>query len=106
MGFHNPSVPWSEIPRPLSDKRRPGHVPANADGGDSPACSRKRGPYVSQTGARRALTAWAGPWPLDERWWDSAAARTASRFQVVDGEGMAWLLVCDGDAWTAEATYD
>lgn len=53
MGFHNPSVPWSEMERLLSldghsDKRRPGDVPANADGGDSPAWSRKRGPYVSQ----------------------------------------------------------
>ena len=48
MGFHNPSVPWSEMERLLSDKRRPGNVPANADGGDSPAWSRKRGPYVPQ----------------------------------------------------------
>src|SRR5215203_2401554 len=48
MGFHNPSVPWSEMERLLSDRRRPGNVPANADGGDSPAWSRKRGPYVPQ----------------------------------------------------------
>ncbi|MFB9645450.1 error-prone DNA polymerase [Microbacterium terregens] len=48
MGFNNPSVPWSEMERLLSDRRRPGNVPANADGGDSPAWSRKRGPYVSQ----------------------------------------------------------
>jgi protein ImuB len=61
---------------------------------------------VSQTGSRRELTAWAGPWPLDERWWDPAAARTASRFQVVDGEGMAWLLVLDGEGWWAEGRYD
>jgi protein ImuB len=61
---------------------------------------------VSQTGARRELTAWAGPWPLDERWWDPAAARTASRFQVVDGEGMAWLLMLDGEGWWAEGRYD
>ena len=61
---------------------------------------------VSQTGSRRELTAWAGPWPLDERWWDAAAARTASRFQVVDGEGMAWLLVLDGEGWWAEGRYD
>ncbi|KRA24090.1 DNA polymerase III subunit alpha [Microbacterium sp. Root61] len=46
MGFHNPSVPWSEMERLLSDTRRPTGVPANADGGDSPAWSRKRGPYV------------------------------------------------------------
>ncbi|MEO8094224.1 MAG: DNA polymerase Y family protein [Pseudolysinimonas sp.] len=61
---------------------------------------------VSQTGAQRELTAWAGPWPIDERWWDSAAARTASRFQVVDGDGMAWLLVLDADGWWAEGCYD
>ncbi|KQZ83247.1 DNA polymerase III subunit alpha [Microbacterium sp. Root166] len=46
MGFDNPSVPWSEIERVLSDRRRPGGPPAGADGGDSPAWSRKRGPYV------------------------------------------------------------
>ncbi|MFE1664123.1 error-prone DNA polymerase [Microbacterium sp. P02] len=47
MGFHNPSVPWSELEKLLSDTRRPGDVPAGADGGDSPAWSRKRGPYVA-----------------------------------------------------------
>ena len=26
MGFHNPSVPWSEMERLLSDRRRPGNV--------------------------------------------------------------------------------
>jgi protein ImuB len=61
---------------------------------------------VSQTGSRRELTAWAGPWPLDERWWDPAAARTASRFQVVDAQGCAWLLVLDGEGWWAEGRYD
>ncbi|HYJ51261.1 MAG TPA: PHP domain-containing protein, partial [Microbacterium sp.] len=52
MGFHNPAVPWSEMERLLSDQRRPGNVPVHADGGDSPAWSRKRGPYVSQQIAR------------------------------------------------------
>ncbi|WP_344096559.1 error-prone DNA polymerase [Microbacterium deminutum] len=47
MGFDNPSVPWSEIERLLSDRRRPGGPPAGADGGDSPAWSHKRGPYVA-----------------------------------------------------------
>ncbi|AZS37564.1 Error-prone DNA polymerase [Microbacterium lemovicicum] len=47
MGFNNPSVPWSEMERLLSDRRRPGVVPAGADGGDSPAWSRKRGAYIA-----------------------------------------------------------
>jgi error-prone DNA polymerase len=46
MGFDNPSVPWSELERVLSGRRRPDPTPAGADGGDSPAWSRKRGPYV------------------------------------------------------------
>ncbi|MGD9753316.1 MAG: error-prone DNA polymerase, partial [Acidimicrobiia bacterium] len=48
MGFDNPSVPWSELERRLSDGRAagPGHGRfAPADGGDSPAWSRKRSPY-------------------------------------------------------------
>ncbi|MDE0547099.1 error-prone DNA polymerase [Microbacterium sp. C7(2022)] len=47
MGFNNPSVPWSEMERILSDRRRPGGPPAGVDGGDSPAWSHKRGPYVA-----------------------------------------------------------
>lgn len=57
-------------------------------------------------GSPRELTAWAGPWPLMERWWDAAEARTLNRFQVVDADGMAWLLVLEADQWRAEGRYD
>lgn len=59
-----------------------------------------------ESGRRRAIEAWAGPWPVVERSWDAARSRRAHRFQVVDADGGAWLLVCEGDSWTAEATYD
>lgn len=49
MGFHNPPVKWSELERALSDTRRPVSAPPNGDGGDSPAWSHKRGPYVPPT---------------------------------------------------------
>jgi protein ImuB len=52
------------------------------------------------------ITAWAGPWPVSERWWDAKAALVAHRFQVVDDRGTAWLLVLTGTTWTAEARYD
>jgi len=62
--------------------------------------------FLTESGRRRAIQAWAGPWPVVERGWDAARSRRAHRFQIVDADGGAWLLVCDGDAWTAEATYD
>lgn len=53
----------------------------------------------------RRITAWAGPWPLDERWW-SPEGRSSWRFQAVDDDGCAWLLALDGGGWWAEARYD
>ncbi|WP_432951071.1 error-prone DNA polymerase [Kribbella sp. CA-253562] len=49
MGYNNPPVKWSELERRLSDRARPGSDggrPAAGDGGDSPAWSQHRGPYV------------------------------------------------------------
>lgn len=54
----------------------------------------------------RPVSAWAGPWTIDERWWDAENSSRASRFQVVDDVGAAWLLVLDDHAWWAEARYD
>lgn len=57
MGWRNPAIPWSELERKLSDRRRPGGPSLIADGGDSPAWSRKRHPYRPSEG----LEAPAGP---------------------------------------------
>ncbi|ASN52766.1 DNA polymerase Y family protein [Sinomonas sp. R1AF57] len=56
--------------------------------------------------ARRPVRSWAGPWPLRERWWDTAESRRAERFQILDGDGEAWLLLREGGRWWAEARYD
>ncbi|MBM7830550.1 protein ImuB [Agromyces cerinus] len=52
------------------------------------------------------VRAWAGPWPVVERWWDAEHARRVHRFQIVDDDGCAWLLVRDDEGWWAEARYD
>ncbi|WP_332908210.1 DNA polymerase Y family protein [Naasia lichenicola] len=59
-------------------------------------------------GARSAgpVTAWAGPWPVDERWWDAEEGRELNRFQVVDATGEAWLLLLERGSWWAEGRYD
>lgn len=52
------------------------------------------------------LTAWAGPWPVRERWWAEGAGGPAERFQLVDAGGRGWLAVRSGPGWWIEARYD
>jgi protein ImuB len=52
------------------------------------------------------VTAWAGPWPLEERWWDSARRRRRARLQVVTVDGQARLATLERGRWQVEATYD
>lgn len=122
-------VPWGERPRDLRPPRLPwpGSLPA-------PAPTRLlRPPQPAQVldQARRSLVlddrgvlsgepvrirpgagepwqpvaAWAGPWPVEELWWEETSRRVA-RFQVVGVDGRAWLLVLDDGTWWTEAAYD
>ncbi|MDQ2650577.1 MAG: DNA polymerase Y family protein, partial [Actinomycetota bacterium] len=52
------------------------------------------------------VLAWAGPWPLEERWWDAARARRRARLQLVTADGRACLTVLERGQWQVEATYD
>ncbi len=54
----------------------------------------------------RAVTAWAGPWPVTERWWDLPQARRQARFQLVTDDGSGWLAVLQDGRWLIEACYD
>jgi protein ImuB len=56
--------------------------------------------------AVQPVTAWAGPWPVEERWWDPGSARRLARFQIVGADGNAWLLLVENGRWWAEARYD
>ena len=52
------------------------------------------------------IDAWAGPWPIDELWWEPDQARQIARFQIADVNGSAWLLIVENDQWWTEARYD
>lgn len=52
----------------------------------------------------RAVVAWAGPWPISERWWD--APRRAAWLQVTPDVGPSVLLAASGGQWRAEGIYD
>jgi error-prone DNA polymerase len=54
MSWRNPPIPWSELERRLSGRPASADPYPGADGGDSPAWSRKRQPYVPTEDVRGA----------------------------------------------------
>ncbi|MEU8285824.1 DNA polymerase Y family protein [Micromonospora sp. NPDC048905] len=61
---------------------------------------------VVGTGQPAEIVGWAGPWPVDERWWAPAEARRRARFQVSLADGAALLLAVEAGQWLVEAIYD
>lgn len=71
-------------------------------------------------GRARPVTGWAGPWPVDQRWWDAESGWRGCRLQVVlsrspgdnidddaDDAEEALLLVCrEGERWSLAGRYD
>ncbi|EYR61946.1 DNA repair nucleotidyltransferase, partial [Actinotalea ferrariae CF5-4] len=53
----------------------------------------------------RRVVAWAGPWPVVQRWWAAGADR-AAYLQVLTDDGAGLLLVLRDGAWRLEARYD
>ena len=54
------------------------------------------------------LAGLAGPWPVDERWWDGGLTATGpvARVQVLLADDRALLLVFDGGQWRVEGIYE
>jgi hypothetical protein len=55
-------------------------------------------------GPWQPITAWAGPWPVTERWW--TVRRRRAWVQAVTGDGVARLLCTERAQWWVEALYD
>ncbi|MEY2467546.1 MAG: protein ImuB, partial [Actinomycetota bacterium] len=51
------------------------------------------------------VTGWAGPWPAEERWWDSTGVRRRARLQVRCESGAAHLCLIERGKWWLEASY-
>ena len=54
---------------------------------------------------RYEVRAWAGPWPLDQRWWSADRARRLARLQIVTSDGAAHLVAIERQRWMLLATY-
>jgi protein ImuB len=122
-------VPFGDTgePRRPADRPWPGQLPAPAPATVYPAplaasVTDESGEPVSVSGRAelsappawlaaagrpaRAVTAWAGPWPVTERWWDPEHARRQARFQLITDDGNAWLAALQDGRWLIEASYD
>jgi protein ImuB len=57
-----------------------------------------------ENGPLEEIVRWAGPWPVEERWWEAGGRRRA-RIQVVLGGGSAHVVCRESGAWWVEASY-
>lgn len=107
------------IDRRLAMSAPPTWVRMQADLRDERAAAARRHP--SGGGAARSdgnppwglpqpVEAWAGPWPIVERWWSEDSSRRAClqiALRQSDGSpGAAVLVSFTGGAWVLEAIYD
>jgi protein ImuB len=93
------AAPAAAAPVPTVDVR-------SADGG--PVRVSGRGDLSAEPAQvdGRVVVAWAGPWPVEERWWDPVRHRRRARMQVITDDGVARLLTVEAGRWTVEAIYD
>jgi hypothetical protein len=108
----DPGAPWpGRIPPPAPVVVHPSPLSAELADDDGRSVSVSgRGLLTTlphrlsvERGPWSAVTAWAGPWPCDERWW-SRTRRRSARLQAVTGAD-AHLLLAERGRWWVEATY-
>ncbi len=110
----DPSAPWpGRMPEPAPSTVLP-NVPVVSleDRSGAPVHVTERGelgaaPTLLRWGSRDwGVQGWAGPWSVDERWWDASAARAASRVQVLLADSRALLLIYERGRWGVEGIYE
>jgi protein ImuB len=120
LATREPSQPWpgrlpSPAPSVLIDPPSPVQV---LDDSGHPVVVTERGAVVRPPArlgigndAPVEVTSWAGPWPVDERWWDPASSARVARLQLVDVRGRAYLVAGAmtreaNPQWALEGVYD
>src|SRR5690606_39052478 len=84
-------APWpGRVPVPTPALVPPGPSPVEVLGADGEVCGVSGRGHLSApparldfgTGRPVEIVAWAGPWPVDERWWDPHGHRRRARLQL------------------------
>jgi protein ImuB len=111
---HPIEPPWpGRLPQPVPTIVYPQPLPTVVEAADGAIVGVTARLAVTAAPARIVLddgvveiTGWAGPWPVDERWWDGGEARRGARFQVLLADGRALLVVLAAGRWSVAATYE
>jgi protein ImuB len=107
--------PWpGRLPTPAPASVLPEPVPAAVYAGDGSLVGVTGRLEVTAVPARVAvggappveIVGWAGPWPVDERWWAPVESHRRARFQVLLADGRALLVTLVAGRWLVEAVYD
>ncbi|ADG77557.1 UmuC domain-containing protein OS=Tsukamurella paurometabola (strain ATCC 8368 / DSM / CCUG 35730 / CIP 100753 / JCM 10117 / KCTC 9821 / NBRC 16120 / NCIMB 702349 / NCTC 13040) OX=521096 GN=Tpau_0923 PE=4 SV=1 [Tsukamurella paurometabola] len=114
----DPAAPWpGRMPEPAPAVLLSGASVAVTDASGTPVRVTERGGFTAEPtrlswGSRDwALSWWAGPWLVDERWWESGAGELRARAQVLlepapgRDDGRALLLQYAG-GWEVEGVYE
>lgn len=118
---HDPAPPWpGRLPAPSPAVVPPRPLPATVL--DTAGCevgvtgrhelTGTPGQVVVAGAAPRPVLGWAGPWPVDERWWDGSSGQRLARLQVLlaateepGAAQTALLLARTGGHWQVEGEY-
>ncbi len=57
-------------------------------------------------GRPRPIRAWAGPWPVEEQWWEPTRHRRLARLQILTDDEQGFLIVAEKQQWWLSAKYD
>ena len=86
----------------LDDKGRPVRVSGRGAVSAAPATVQRS---TSSREPVEPIVAWAGPWPLEERWWDATRARRSARFQLLTESGSLLLACLERQQWWLLGDY-
>ena len=106
--------PWpGRLPAPSPARLLPVPWPAEVQDASGTAVrvdgrgSTSAPPARLRVGGRSSpVVAWAGPWPVEERWRDIGKRRRCARLQLLTGDGLACLAVLERGRWQVTALWD
>ena len=119
-------IPWGDERPPADDRPWPGRMPPPAPAMIAPepqpvrVLDERSEPVTVDARLRMSapparlilwqsiveVAGWAGPWPVDDHWWDGRVADRSARLQMLLDDGRAVVVTLRGGEWYAAVAFD